>query len=52
MGSAMDIGLPGAFAPRYIPRPVLPSPILAANNHPPRHLIDRCWCKSLGVIAS
>jgi hypothetical protein len=50
MGSALDIDLVGAFAPRYIPRPVLPSPILAANNTNRR--ISQRGAGSLGAIAS
>jgi hypothetical protein len=42
MGSATDIDLAGPFAPRCIPRPTLPSPILAADNHPQPHLADSC----------
>jgi hypothetical protein len=49
MGSGMDIDLAGAFAPRCIPRSLLPSPILAADNHAQPRLADSCWCGSLGV---
>ena len=49
MGSAMDIKVVGAFAPGCISRPVLSSPILAANDHAQLHLDDSCWCASLGA---
>jgi hypothetical protein len=42
MGSAMDIDLAAPFAPRCIPWPMPPSPILAANNHPQPHLAGIC----------
>ena len=49
MGSTMDQDVVGAFVSGCIPRPMLPWPILAANNYAQPHLDESCWCASLGA---